>query len=180
MAGSLIRVQQSARDHAEQAASAHLFGAPLPVATQATASIDSPYKVSGIACVGDGEHCDDQQVAVAMLSGPGGDLTVHTGSKLPTGETVIRIAPYTVVLSSDAGESDLKLAIPAASTDERTALLPLDGSNVHVAVEAAKSPEPNKVLTQNMTALQEALKAAQERRKSLKTKAKTPGGSATP
>jgi hypothetical protein len=167
-------VTQSPRDHAEAAASLHLFGTIAPSPLRVPAVADSPYKVDGIACAGDGEHCDDQQAAVAMLSGPSGETTAQVGSKLATGETVTRIDPYAVTLSSGTGESVLKLQIPTASTDELTASLPVDGVSFRAVVEAAKSPEPNKVLTQNMGALQAALKAAQERRKTLEGKTGAP------
>lgn len=111
---------------------------------------------------------------MATVTGPDGDSTVQVGSRLPDGDTVTHIDPYTVTLSSGGDEYTLKLTMPAAATDEHTALLPVDGESMHMAVQAAKSPAPDKALAQNMGALEAALKAAQDHRKSLEKNARMP------
>jgi len=169
-------------DHAQGAASAHLFGV-ADAASRSAPEIaeNSPYKVNGIACMGDTQQCDDQQAAVATLMGPGGESVVQTGARLPTGETVTRIDPYAVTLTGSSGSYRLELAIPMASTDERTALLPVEGMvDVHMTARtSATGPEPKTALSQNLTALEAALRAAQARRKALTGKGH-PAGSGGP
>jgi hypothetical protein len=172
-AQSLQAVPAAARDHAEAAADSHLFGAAATEeAAVPTDPESSPYKISGIICEGDADRCKDPQTAVASLTGPGGDITVQIGTRLPTGERVSNIEPYAVTLSQAGGEVRLTLDMPKASTDEITATLPLDGS-VHVATRAAPSA-PQAALVANMQALQVRLQAAQARRRALERKPTPP------
>jgi hypothetical protein len=158
-------------DHAQTAAAAHIFGAASPTPAESVADEVSGYKVTGIACVGDSMHCEDQQVAVATLTGPDGDTVVHVGSPL-AGGTVSKIDPYVVVISSASGTQDLKFAIPAASLDERSPVIPLEGSGNPILVIHVKAPEARTALAQNMAALQAALTAARAKRKALEEKNK--------
>lgn len=97
---------------AERIRSEHLFG-DTSAANSSVAEVRAAVTVTGIA------YAADESESVALLSVAGQPVVAPLGTRIATGETVSRILPDRIELSSSAGTTTLFLDVEQADSSQR-------------------------------------------------------------